>query len=358
STPAPPVAAAAPPVRAAAPEAVAAAAQAPRKVDFGSTPLHIPVLEPEAPARAAAPARRPIRLRTWLMVFAALGAIWMLAKPGDSGKRLAGRVEAAVALTADCRLDEARGELAALKSAKATAAQLQRLQGALSETLPGCEKKRLRAKAWKEAGEAAAAALDAGALEKAAGRLAAFTRRWGEDGETRALDGRIDAAKAGRLLDEADACLAKADRVCLENRLLAAERLKRPELAQRILVLRESLSRLLEAALLNARPAAQAPAVLSSEPPRMAAPSSRVISTAPEPARQGAQQARKILADAERELERGNYRGAIDKVDTCATMIDVGNRDCLALKQKAERLNRDMLRCVANGAEWVNERCN
>lgn len=327
-------------------------------------------MPPPADVKPPPPLRGPIRKRTWLMVIAALTALWFLAKPVDTGKTIAARVDAAMLLAADCKMDEARTELAALKNAKANPAQWKRLQNAIAETLPGCEKKRLRAKAWSEAGTAIDAALQNGATDKAASRLAAFARRWGDDAETTALGAKIELRKGERLLDEADACLAKSDRVCLENRLLAVERLKRAELSQRTLALRESLSRLLESSLLNAPQAAapapvtpSVPAVLSSEPPRGAPPPpSRVISTAPTPApaaaNQGAQQARKIVADAEREVGHGNYRGAIDKLEICATMIDVGNRECLALKQKAERLNREMLRCVASGSDWNNERCN
>ncbi|MFM9434724.1 hypothetical protein ACFDR9_001785 [Janthinobacterium sp. CG_23.3] len=335
------------------------------KVDLGPKPLHIPPLEPDnaTSRKPSPPPRQPIRMRTWLMALAALTAIWLFAKPGDTAKKNADRVDVAVALAAECKMVEARAELAALKSAKAAPAQLKRLQSAISETTPGCEKKRLRAAAWNDTRGAVETALDGGSPDKAASRLAAFTRRWDADADTRELSDKIELKKAERLLDEADACLAKSDRGCLENRLLAAERLKRPELLQRTQALRESLSRLLESSLLGTPSAAPAaappPAALNNEPPRAAAPApSRVISTAPAPSSQTGQQVRKILSDAERELAQGNYRGAIDKLDICATMIDVGNRDCLVLKQRAERLNRDMLRCVAGGADWVNDRCN
>ncbi len=343
----------------------AAAPQAKAKIDLGPKPLHIPPLEPDNARQPPAPPplRQPIRMRTWLMVLVALAAIWLFAKPGDVSKKNLERVDAAVALTAECKIAEARAELTALRSAKANAAQVKRLQSAIGETAPACEKKRLRAAAWDDARGAAEAALSAGALDKAASRLAAFTRRWDDDADSRELGDRIDLRKAERLLDEADACLARSDRVCLENRLLAAERLQRPELSQRLSALREALSRLLESSLLGAPTAAPAaaatPPVLNNEPPRAAAPApSRVISTAPAPGSQSAQQVRKILTDAERELAQGNYRSAIDKLDICATMIDVGNRECQALKQKAERLNREMLRCVAGGNDWINNRCN
>ncbi|MET3132514.1 hypothetical protein AAKU55_002788 [Oxalobacteraceae bacterium GrIS 1.11] len=302
---------------------------APPKRDLGPKPLHIPELDPQLTRPPPPPLRQPIRLRTWLLVLLGLAAIWLMAKPRDAGKKFDARIAAAVASTSDCRLDQARAELAALKTAKATPAQLKSLQTALAEAAPQCEKKRLRGKAWSEARSALDQALQAGALDQAANRLGVFVRRWGEDAESGEWGVKIDTRKTERLLDEADACLLKSDRICLENRLLAAESLKRPELAQRILGLRASLSTLLETSLLGA------PA--------------RVISTAPA----NASAVRKSLTDAELLLAQGNYRDAIDQLDGCAA--DDGN--CLALKQKAERLNRDMLRCTAGGGDWRKGRC-
>jgi hypothetical protein len=57
------------------------------------------------------------------------------------------------------------------------------------------------------------------------------------------------------------------------------------------------------------------------------------------PDRESAQEsARALMAEAERDISRSNYKGAIDKMDTCVAMVDAGNRDCKALKAKAERL--------------------
>ncbi|HAT32528.1 MAG TPA: hypothetical protein DCW29_17265, partial [Janthinobacterium sp.] len=334
-----------------------------RKRDLGPKPMHIPVRAPEVESKmtprkpAPSPLHQPIRLRTWLMVLLALAAIWMFAKPGGAGRKLEARIDAAVALTADCNIEGARAELALLKTGRATAPQLLRLRTAIGAAAPRCEKKRLRAKAWSEAGVALEAAMRAGQADKAAARLAVFTRRWGEDADTREWEDKIAVKKATLLLDQAEACLNKGDRVCLEARLLAAERLKRPELSQRVMALRDSLSKLLETALLGA-PSAPGPAALNNEAPndasnkasRQSAPA-RVIGTngAPFASDPGA---RKILADAERELAQGNYRGAIDKLEACAAT------ECQALKQKAERLNRDMRRCLASGADWIDDRCN
>ncbi|CDG81703.1 hypothetical protein [Janthinobacterium agaricidamnosum] len=303
------------------------------------------------------------------MSLIALAAVWQFVKPGpgdSSPPNLGPRLDSALVMTADCKLDEARKELAELKTAHATPEQLKRLQKAINDNGPPCEQKRLRRKAWTEAEPAINAALQIDALDRAASRLAAFVRRWDDGPETRKVADKIDLRKAQGLLDEAETCLARSDRGCLENRLIAAERYNRPELAGRIRTLREALSNLLASTLLGGHTVSAAPAqppqVLNSEPPRQAVPApSRVISTSPAAAPavgQSAQQARKILSDAERELGQGNYKSAMDKADICATMIDAGNRECLALKQKAERLNRDMLRCVANGSDWINDRCN
>ncbi|MES2261536.1 MAG: hypothetical protein V4724_23705 [Pseudomonadota bacterium] len=312
---------------------------------------------PASPSPSRPPLRAPISKTTWAIVVLVLAAVWIVARPGRPEKKFDARVEHAVALTTECKLDLARAELASLKTDKATAAQIKQVQDAIGGTAAGCEKKRQRGKAWSELRSALESALQGGAVDRAASRLAAFTKKWGEDDDTRDWDKRIDLQKGERLLDEADACLRKADRACLENKLLAAERLQRQELTARIGLLRESLSRLLEATVLEQKTPAQPP-VLTNEPPRQAVqrPASPVISTAPQ-VQQTVQQARKILADAERELSQGNYKGAMDKADICATMIDVGNRECLGLKQRAERLNREMLRCVASGADWVNDRC-
>lgn len=290
------------------------------KLDVGRKPSPIP--EPGAPVRATASsmAPKPIRKRTWLLVALALAAIWIVAKPRDPARELDKRVDAAIEMAGDCQLDEARAELAALRTRKAKPEQLKRLQKALAESAPGCERKRARGKAWSDTTTAVDGALRAAGVDKAASRLALFVRRWGEDAGTRALNERIERKKGERLLDEADACLSRSDRACADARLDAAERLKRPELDQRIAALRLSLARKSESA-----------------PP-------------------AAQPAGRVLADAERDLGRGDYRGAIERLETCLA-ADAGNRDCQAKKQKAERLNRDMLRCVASGADWMDDRC-
>ena len=108
------------------------------------------------------------------------------------------------------------------------------------------EKKRLRARAWSDTNNEVERAVNAGAFAKAASRLSAFSRRWGDDAQTRALVNKLEQKQAEAWLDAADVCLAKGDRICAELRLTAAERSKRPELAQRIRTLRAELVRLTE----------------------------------------------------------------------------------------------------------------
>jgi len=226
--------------------------------------LQTPVPQPPSAKRPSAPVGpRPVRKRSWLLALLVLAALWMFAKPRNGSKEIDARIDQAIAMTAECRIDAAGAELTALKRGKAKPEQWKRLQRAIAEMVPPCEKKRSRAKAWSDTEAAVDSALQAATLDKAAGRLALFTRRWGEDADTRELGDRIDRKRAERLLDEADACQAESDRVCLESRVIAAERLNRPELAQRIAALRESLSRLLESTLVE-KPAV--PAVKDTRP--------------------------------------------------------------------------------------------
>lgn len=81
---------------------------------------------------------------------------------------------------------------------------------------------------------------------------------------------------------------------------------------------------------------------------------------APKPSRapaKEAQSARNLIAEARQALAQGDYKGASDKMEVCAAMVDAGNRECSALKAKADRLQADLRRCVAEGGEWIAERC-
>lgn len=219
---------------------------------------------PAAPAKAppakpaskgsVPPPRPPVRLRTWIAAALVLTGIWFYNKPADKPASVAEQVEAATALAAQCDLDGARSALAVLKSAKAPAAHIKRLQASITKSAAACDKQQQRSQAWLALQGSVNQALDAGRPELAATRLAVYVKRWGDDPDTLELDAKVKVAQASAQLDLADACLAKSDRVCLENSLIAAERYKRPELAARTQALRTALSQLLESSLLDASP--------------------------------------------------------------------------------------------------------
>lgn len=87
---------------------------------------------------------------------------------------------------------------------------------------------------------------------------------------------------------------------------------------------------------------APAPAAVKAAPPEVDHPAS--------------QSARNLIAEAERELARGNYKAASDKLETCIAMVD-GSRECAAFKKHADRLLRDKQDCMAAGRDWSSERC-
>jgi hypothetical protein len=145
---------------------------------------------PPAPAPAG---RQPIRLRWWIVALAVLWGVWLWAKP--SAKKIERRIDAAIVLAQQCKGKQAQDELIALRSGRATSEQLERLQRALNEASNSCTRKRQRASAWTEARGSIESALDTGSVERARTRLQAFTKRWGEDDDTRALKTRVDAAR-------------------------------------------------------------------------------------------------------------------------------------------------------------------
>jgi hypothetical protein len=154
----------------------------------------IPWPPPPAPASAnQPPGRQPIRLRWWIVALAVLWGVWLWAKP--STKKIDRRIDAAIVLAQDCQGKQAQDELIALRAGRATPQQLERLQRALNEASGVCTRKRQRANAWSEARGAVESALAAGNAERARSRLQAYTKRWGEDDDTRALKTRVDAAR-------------------------------------------------------------------------------------------------------------------------------------------------------------------
>lgn len=173
-----------------------------RPVDAGAAPAAPPergrgIPWPPPPAASSTPAtpqgRRPIRLRWWVIALVVLWGVWLWAKP--STKKIDRRIDAAIALAQACQGKEAQDELIALRSAHATSRQLERLQHALNEASSACTRKRQRARAWDDARGPIETALAARNPERARTRLAAFTKRWGEDDATRAIEERIEALK-------------------------------------------------------------------------------------------------------------------------------------------------------------------
>jgi hypothetical protein len=144
-----------------------------------------------------------VRLRWWLLALAALWAIWLIAKP--SSRRIEAQIDKAIALATECKPRDAQSELIALRATRATPEQLQRVQKALNEASAACTRKRQRDKAWREVKPTIESALSASSYERARSRLRAFTRRWGEDDDTRALKEKIDArAPEHRRADEVE----------------------------------------------------------------------------------------------------------------------------------------------------------
>ena len=101
-------------------------------------PVPPPAVAPTPARPQAAPVvRQRSRLRYWLLALLVLGLIWIAGRPD---RQLEARVNAAVALTLDCKFDAAQAELAALKTARASKAQLDRLQAAVDSAAGTCTK--------------------------------------------------------------------------------------------------------------------------------------------------------------------------------------------------------------------------
>jgi hypothetical protein len=91
--------------------------------------------------------------------------------------------------------------------------------------------------------------------------------------------------------------------------------------------------------------------------PKPARPPVSEPSPSPSSPQSQSQSARNLIADARRALVLGNYKAASDKMEVCAAMVDPDNRECSALKTRADRLLGEMQRCVAAGRDWSADRC-
>ena len=89
-----------------------------------------------------------------------------------------------------------------------------------------------------------------------------------------------------------------------------------------------------------------------------AAPAPLPYERAEPPAGQRSQSARNLIDEAERALAAGNYQAASDKLETCVTMVDAGNRECAAFKVHADRMLAERQRCLAGGRGWYEDRCH
>ena len=101
-----------------------------------------PPIRPGAPPRPAAPARKPIRLRWWLIALGLLWLAWMLTKP--TAARIERRMSAAIALAKECKPKEAQDELIALRRTRASEAQLRKVQDALNAAAAACTREERR----------------------------------------------------------------------------------------------------------------------------------------------------------------------------------------------------------------------
>lgn len=174
------------------PIAPAAAAAAPPRFE---PPRPAPPPPPRPPPAAAppAPTRRPVQLRWWIIGLGVLWLVWLVAKPSQA--LIERRMEQAVALARQCKARAAQDELIALRSTRASSEQLRQVQEGLNAAAAACTRAEQRRDAWFEARGAVEKLIKASSWDKARARLAAFTRRWGEDDNTRALRKRIDAGK-------------------------------------------------------------------------------------------------------------------------------------------------------------------
>lgn len=241
------------------------------------------VPRPAIPAKPAAPQRRPVRLRWWLLALAILWGVWLWAKP--SARKTEQSIDHAIALARDCKGSAAQAELAALRSSRATPEQLARLQRSLDEEAAACTRRRQRNKAWSDTSSAVEAALAAGSTDKARTRLQAFVRRWGEDGRTRELKERIQARQDERGGSNGGARGSGGSDAGDAHPL--------------------------------AVPARQAGGGAARST------SGRSAAT--------------LLAEARSDLAHGDYASAADRMSLCLAMGDSHYRECLAVKAQAER---------------------
>lgn len=95
-----------------------------------------------APPRPPAAARKPIRLRWWLIALGILWLAWMLTKPTEA--RIERRMATAIALAKECKPQQAQDELIALRKTRASEPQLRKVQDALNAAAAACTREERR----------------------------------------------------------------------------------------------------------------------------------------------------------------------------------------------------------------------
>ena len=101
-----------------------------------------PPIRPSIPPPPAAQARKPIRLRWWLIVLGILWLAWMLTKP--TAARIERRMESAIALAKECKPKDAQDELIALRRTRASEQQLRKVQDTLNAAAAACTREERR----------------------------------------------------------------------------------------------------------------------------------------------------------------------------------------------------------------------
>ncbi len=366
--PAPPPVQVAVPVQAAAtptqdPAPAAPAPQSPPPPDVHKAPdkQGKPNLNKPIPVKVAPPAgpKKKIPWFKWSVYALLVYGLWRCFGPSDNlSEANQQTVKAVESLIDECKLERARQEAAMLR--KPEPKRYQDLVQTIDAAKPACDNKRQREQDWLKTQAIANKTINDGHFDKlmydkAVGRLNWFQKHWSEDDGTRELKSRLDARYTLLLLDQAESCMADKNINCVKARLGQWEKFKPTQGRERVQALQDALAEIASASkawaskpAVTLTPTPKPGAGASTGPGSNAAAGGVVVPT---------QQVNKILADAQAEMNYGNYRGASDKLEFCLTMIDKGNAACAQLKKKADQLNKDMLRCVNSGSEWMADHC-
>ena len=333
-----------------------------------SAPAGHPAAPRPAPTKlppfiAPRPKRKP--WWRWLLVVLILLSLWnLLGKSGPGSKALDARLTALQTLVDECKLDRARQELPALR--KLDADKARDWQAEIDKAKPACDERHARERDWSNTLAMVNKALDDAnfdkpAYDKLSGHLNWFNKKWQEDQPSRELRQKLDARYALYQLQLAQRCSEQANWGCLKQRLGQWERLKSPEGQAQAEQLRAQLAAQTPAgkagggadsAVAPANPAAAANPGVAGDGSRTAG---RPVLTE---AQKTAQHLNQVMADAQEDMAVGNYKSVVGKMDVCLAMIDPGNVNCQTLRKKAERLNKEMLRCVNGGHEWIGDNCS